>query len=177
MGYSFTDHLHNFAVWTAARATQRGFTTTLNIQAAINQTDLKNLINNDGFVTSQQFDDFHIKNAEKIIDCLKNKGVSASYGQAAKIIAIYIKTSKVIRDSGLSNLSKIAHPPIDHILLENLNKKFSSLRLSGIKWTQLNRDQYFELINKLRKLDYKNFWELEQYWTPVQKESKHLCDY
>lgn len=28
----------------------------------------------------------------------------------------------------------------------------------------------FDLINKLRTLEFGYFWELERYWTPIQKE-------
>ncbi|MBK6447178.1 MAG: hypothetical protein IPF81_18330 [Bacteroidetes bacterium] len=41
--YSFAEHVHRFAVWTAARAVQRNFTTTENIRKAIEQTELQNL--------------------------------------------------------------------------------------------------------------------------------------
>ena len=43
MSYTFIDHLHNYSVWTAARAVQRGYTTTKNISAAIDKTELSKL--------------------------------------------------------------------------------------------------------------------------------------
>jgi hypothetical protein len=168
MTYTFTDHLHNFAVWTAARAVQRNFTNTKNIKDSIDQTGLKGLIDYKENLTIEQFDEFHRVTSNKIIEFLFNLGISASYGQAAKIIAIYIKTSIVIRDSGLSNISKIAHPPIDNILLTRLNKKHPELELSGKKWTKLDKTEYFGLITKLRTLNLDYFWELEKFWIPIQ---------
>jgi len=169
MTYTFTDHLHNYALWTAARAVQRNFTTTKNICSAIGETDLRRLIDRNEIVTIEQFDNFHRQTADIIIKYLKSIRISSTYGQAAKIIAIYLKTAVVIRDSGLGTIAKIAHPPIDNILLTHLHHKYRNLGLKGVKWTQLTEKQYFDLINKLRTLDFDYFWELEQYWTPIQQ--------
>ncbi len=170
MKYTFTEQLHNYAVWTAARAVQRNFTNTKNIKAAIEQAGLKELIDRKEEMTIDQFDIFHKTSANIIIEYLRSIGIQASYGQSAKMIAIYIKTAIVIKDSGLSNISKIAHPPIDNILLTQLHKKHPELDVSGINWTQLDEKKYFYLIKKLRTLNMEYFWELEKYWTPVQKE-------
>ncbi len=164
--YNFYDHLHNYAVWTAARAVQRKFTKTKNIKSAIEATDLKELSQNPKSMTIEQFDNFHRITSHIIIEHLNKLGIKASYGQAAKIIAIYLKTSLVIQDSGQSQISKIAHPPIDNILLTNLNRNFPSLGLKGIRWTQLSEENYFSLIGKLRSLNLDSFWKLEKYWQP-----------
>jgi len=169
MNYTFTDHLHNYAVWTAARASQRGFTTTDKIKFAIEATGLKGLIKEKCPTSIKDFDNFLRKTGRTIIRELNKKGIDTTYGRAAKIIAVYIKTAIVIRDSGKSILAKIAHPPIDNILLSNLNKTNKSLGISGLKWTLLTEKEYFELIAKLRTLNLKYFWELEKHWTPVQK--------
>lgn len=174
MPYTFIDHLHNYAIWAAARAVQRNFTDTKNIKSAIEETELKGLIDLKGAFTVERFDNFHRITANKIIQHLKSIDKKlenkASYGRAAKIIAIYIKTIIVIRDSGLSNLAKIAHPPIDRILLTNVHKEYKGLGFNNINWTQLAEDEYFDLISKLRTLTFVYFWELERYWSPVLKE-------
>lgn len=164
--YNFYDHLHNYAVWTASRAVQRKFTTTKNIKSAIEATDLKEFSKNPKSMTAEQYDDFHKISSNLIIENLDKLGIKASYGQAAKIIAIYFKTSLVIRDSGQSQISKIIHPPIDNILLTNLNRIYPFLRLKGIRWTQLSEDKYFSLIDRLRTLNQDTFWKLEKYWQP-----------
>ncbi len=168
MEYSFSEHLHNYAVWTAARAVQRGYTTTKNIKAAIDKTELSFLANKGGIKTSEEFDNFHRKTANILIKQLADLVVPTTYGRAAKIIAVYLKTSVVIRDRGKSHLSKIIHPPIDNILLTNLSKTNRGLGLSNIKWTQLSEKEYFELIKKLRTIQLDSFWKLEKYWTPIQ---------
>jgi hypothetical protein len=166
MIYTIKDHIHNYAIWTAARAVQRGFAKTEIIKTAIEATRLKSLIDNNEFFTKEQFDEFHRKTAHQILDSLAkhNEKISkkATYGRAAKIIAIYIKTAVIIRDSQCI-LSRLAHPPIDSILLQNLDIK-------GITWTRLSEDEYFNLIYKLRALNFEYFWELEKYWSPVRGE-------
>lgn len=171
MEYTFSDHLHNYAVWTAARAVQREFTNTFNIKSAIEATGLRNLISwNNDEMTADLFDAFHRETANMMIDFFNDIEVRASYGQAAKIIAIYLKTSVIIRDSGLGNISKIAHPPVDNILLTQLHRQYPYLVDAGVKWTQLDESNYFRLIHNLRQLNFEYFWEIEKYWTPAQFE-------
>jgi hypothetical protein len=174
MGYTFTDHIHNFAVWTAARAVQRNFTNTGNIKSAIEKAELRLLIDSREIWTNEQFDIYHQGKANIIITSLKVGGkaleIKATYGRAAKIIAIYIKTVAVIRYSGVGNLAKIAHPPIDRILLTKAHKDHQNLGLDKINWTQLSEIEYFDLIGKLRTLRFENFWEIEKYWSPLQNE-------
>ena len=164
MNYTFTEHLHNYAVWTAARAVSRNFTDTKTIKIAIEKTGLKGLIDSKEVFTVDSFDCFHRESANSIINYLKSVDQKlidkATYGRAAKIIAIYIKTISVVRDSGISNLSKIAHPPIDRILLTNAGKVYKDLGLNKINWTQLTENKYFELIKKFRTTDTKHAYGL-----------------
>jgi hypothetical protein len=39
--YTFNDHRHNYAVWTAARAVSRNFTSTANVKLAIEACGLR----------------------------------------------------------------------------------------------------------------------------------------
>jgi ribosomal protein L33 len=170
MPYTFVDHLHNFAVWTAARASQRNYTTTKNIKEAIDQTQLKKLIISNRVWNSNNFDKFHRKCCHSIIRYLTNKNIKTTYGRAAKIVAIYIKTAIVIPNSGNRTLAKIAHPPIDNILLSNLHKENKNLKLAKEKWTLWKEDEYFVILKKLRTLQLSRFWEIEKYWSPIQKK-------
>lgn len=174
MTYTFNEHLHNYSVWAAARAVARNFTNTANVKSAIEKTELRKLIDSDERFSSDSFDQFHRETARKIITHLKyvDKGLEekATYGRAAKIIAIYIKTAIVVKDSGTSNLARIAHPPIDRILLTNANKDHKKLELIRYNWTLLSEDEYFELIKKLRTIEFESFWKLERYWSPIQAE-------
>lgn len=163
--YSFAEHVHRFAVWTAARAVQRNFTTTENIRKAIEQTGLQTLVLKKNISTPKQFDKFHEKTCDKLISVFKKQGSDASYGKAAKIVAIYIKTAIVIPEKGKSKLSKIAHPPIDRILLQNLDSKYPELKLKSRNWTTLNKVEYFKLIQKFREDFGVCFWKIEINWS------------
>lgn len=170
MESSFIEYLHNFAVWTAARAAQRGFTTTKNINEAINQTGLKKLVLNYQINTPTEFDVFHKKNCHHIIKHLKKSLVNnpkvikkITYGRAAKIVNIYLKTAIIIKDEGKSTLAKIIHPPIDSILL----KAIPNFQYSKRKWTQMTEEEYFEVIDEIRKVELDGIWKIEKYWSPI----------
>ena len=168
MKYTFNDHLHNYAVWTAARAVQRSFVKTAIIKEAIENSGLPAVISRNDITTSDEFDNFHDRCCREILNFfIKHSIKGASYGRAAKIVSIYIKTSIVIRDSGKSRLAIIAHPPIDNILLKNLDKKMKK-GFSKLRWTQLDRQAYLGLIEELRVITPGEFWKLEQYWIPDQ---------
>jgi hypothetical protein len=161
--YDFTEHLHRYAVWTAARAAQRGFTTTKNIKQAIDATSLKELIHKPEIAVGD-FDGYHRECAKALISAFKKMKVDATYGRAAKIIAIYIKTAVILPNKGKSELSKIAHPPIDRILLKNVLPKGDKIP----NWTELDQKEYFELLKKIRaKIKAEEMdanWKLEVYW-------------
>lgn len=165
MAYTFEKHLHNYACWTAARAVQRNFTNTSNIIRVIETSDLMHLvslkINN-----IEEFDSFHRVCCNQLIDSFKNECDKVStYGRAAKIVAIYLKTAVIVRYSGEGKLAEVAHPPIDRIILTNLRKNFKGVVPDKINWTELDEDQYFDLIAKLRTLPFEKFWQLEEYWS------------
>jgi len=119
-------------------------------------------------MTAEEFDKFHRETGLAMIGMFNDHNVQASYGQAAKITAIYLKISVIIRESGAGTLSRIIHPPIDNILLSRMNKVYPKLVESNIRWTQLDESEYFQLIAKLRQLNLEHFWEIEKFWTPVQ---------
>ena len=123
MDYSFTKHLLNYACWTAVRSVQRNFTNTQNIEKLIEATDLRR-IEDCNIKTENGFDSFHRKCCKQLIDNFKITipEQKVFYGRAAKIVAIYLKTYVIIRNSGEGILAGIIHPPIDRILLTNLHK-------------------------------------------------------
>lgn len=167
--YTFSEHLHRYSVWTAARAAQRNFTTTSNIKEALEQVKLKETLailakmNN---LNTEKYDAFHREVAKKLMAILSQKVDNATYGRVAKIIGIYVKTSYVIPNPSLT-LSHVAHPPIDRILLQKLSRlkdgTFRHLRKKN--WTELDEVDYFHLISELRPLVGTHpFWKLETYW-------------
>ena len=182
--YNIIEHRHNFACWTAARAAQRGYKTTKIITDAIEAAQLREKLSEliiQG-ATVEKYDVFHETMANELIRILKSKeedlqklenksnGKSGeitkektTYGRVAKIIAIYIKTVYVMADPE-SAISKVAHPPIDSILLKNL-KKEGRMNIKVKNWTQFNETQYTNLIKELRQvMDNIPFWKLETFW-------------
>jgi hypothetical protein len=172
--YGIEKHRHNFGVWTAARAVQRGFagakfsTIKKAIEAAGIQSylqDTKNLP-----TTKNAFEKVHRKWCDSI---RRSIGKDASYGRAAKIVAIYLKTTVVIPEQENRGFIRVIHPPIDSILLNGIaDEKFEQHKINvkefrRIRWTKLDKRKYFKLIQKLRQLnDDRPFWMLETFWRP-----------
>jgi hypothetical protein len=44
VSYELLEHRHRFAVWAAARAAQRGFTTVANLRDALQATDIRRVL-------------------------------------------------------------------------------------------------------------------------------------
>ena len=161
--YNFQQYCHDFSTWTASRAVNRGFTTTKNISIAIEYSELRNFVETYNGIGKAEFEDFHVKCAQKIISTLKKE--NCTYGLAAKIIAVYLKTSLVIYFNGI-NCENI-HPPLDRILLTNLKKCYGLKNYTYKPWTQLDKKSYWKLIYLLEKQEIKIDWKLEQYWNPI----------
>lgn len=109
---------------------------------------------------------------KKEVDPLAEKGIAnVTYGRAAKLVAVYLKSMIVLGPDGPSSLASIAHPPIDRILLRNLaSSDVTSPHKSNWRtttWTTLDEQSYYALISQLRGVLAKSepFWKLEKYWT------------
>ncbi|MEK7994019.1 MAG: hypothetical protein AAB403_09475 [Planctomycetota bacterium] len=177
--YSLFTHRHNFAVWAAARASQRGFTTVSNLKAALEASKLPLVIQNPSEwpACAEQFDSFHRLYCGRIVDYLTTGGVTnVPYGRAAKLMAVYLKSMIVVSEHARSTFAAIIHPPVDRSLLQNLarDRRFDQkLRhhWRNLNWTGLSGVDYFALINEFRRngLDKPEFWMLERYWDPTRE--------
>ena len=90
---------------------------------------------------------------------------------SAKLLAIYLKATVVLAGAHATPFGRLLHPPIDAILLRRLSADAAypsdqCATWRKIRWTQLNVDQYFQLIGELRAagLDQPAFWAIERYW-------------
>jgi hypothetical protein len=166
MNYDLKEHKHRYAIWTAARAVQRSFTTTSNISFVINNTSLRDFAQNVNKLDQTKFDQLHMEWCQAIIKGFDNLNIPASYGRAAKIVAIYLKTSLIISSDLESNYHKFIHPPIDRILLTNLPNEDPLKEIRTIRWTTLDQNDYWDMVKKLR--EYYNYfdWRLEILWKP-----------
>jgi hypothetical protein len=165
--YTFDQHRHNYAIWTAARAVQRNFTTTAKIKYAINESGLQIFAQTGGEVSVESFDSLHQLWADQIIKALQNEGVqTVTYGRAAKIISIYLKTSVILCNKAECKQSFTIHPPIDAILLKNLSTLPGLSDLGSLRWTQIKKEDYWSLAKRLKHYFGSFDWRLEFYWTP-----------
>ncbi len=165
MEYTLDEHVHRFSVWTAARASQRGFTSTLVISQVIESSKLRDFVESQPkAVSPSEFDEFHKGICRDMIQRFHDLGVTASYGRVAKIVAIYLKTSVVIRVNRTASILEVVHPPIDRIVLRALAKELKDLK--KLNWTQMSFDQYWQLVETIRS-QLGNFdWRLELRWRP-----------
>ena len=176
MSYDLAEHRHRFAVWAAARASQRGFTTVKNLRNAVQATDIREVLSapQTAQVSAAQFDALHRAWCSSICSSLRRRRIAGvTYGRAAKLVAVYLKATVIMGEGCNSSLGRNLHPPIDRILLQGLA---SSGRITSphkaawrsINWTQLNESAYYELIDQLRGAIPCDapFWTIEEYWQP-----------
>ena len=173
MSYDHFEHCHRFAVWASARAAQRGFTSVENLRDALESTDIRACLLEPGFIDTNEyaFEILHRKWCNEIVKFLLDKNITnATFGRAAKLVAIYLKSMVVIGAHSQSPLATFAHPPIDRLLLQNLALAKDSNHKSLWKktaWTKLDEKGYYNLLATLRTvlLESDPWWMIEKYWT------------
>jgi hypothetical protein len=69
--YTFKEHRHNYAVWTAARVVSRNFTTTKNVKEAIATSGLRAFTSNNIVPSKEEFDKINTRWAESLIESLQ----------------------------------------------------------------------------------------------------------
>lgn len=173
MAYDISEHRHRFSVWAAARATQRGFARVDVLRDALEQCGVREfLLSPDAFQTDEDhFRVLHNAWCRSIVQFLEGTHPNVSFGRAAKLIAVYLK-SMVVLARPETSLARVAHPPIDAILLNNIGHASNVLsphkRLwRRVKWTQLQEEAYYAVVKQLRETvgAEEPFWKLEQFWT------------
>ena len=172
--YTIEEHRHRYAAWAAAAASRRGFADNAAIVSVLDSSSLRRCLvesPKNWPKTATEYDKFHRREARGLIRKFKNAGyANVTYGRVAKMIAIYIKTIVVVGPHHRSPMARVAHPPIDRVLLLALSKfpLADSLRKLCRKtaWTKLDERRYFELISELRisGLAEPVFWQLERHW-------------
>lgn len=173
--YTIDDHRHNFAAWASARAVTRGFTTVAVLIGALESCGVAAFVRAQQFdgIQRADFDQMHARWCEAVLNKWAAREVPGrSYGRAAKLIAVYLKTMIVVGPHSATDLARVAHPPIDRILLQNAARTIGGEHSSAWRttnWTQLDREAYCRLIDQLRATmrEGEPFWRLEQYWHPT----------
>lgn len=178
MAYTIEEHRHRFGLWAAARSAQRGLNggTIEVLCSAIEKSGLLEIVQ--GHQTEWPsdaitFDAAHRRWCNAICEEFRQRiGALLLYGRAAKLVAIYLKSTVINAGFEESAFAKVIHPPIDRILLQNLAKdvRFAASHRKlwrSVSWTMLDEDRYFELIDSMRSagLDEDAFWKAERYWS------------
>jgi hypothetical protein len=101
----------------------------------------------------------------------------ATYGRAAKLVAVYLKAMVLMGDGANTPFGRVMHPPIDRTLLQHLaaSPHVTSPHKAAWRrtnWTELNERQYYKLIGELRDVVPHGapFWMLEKHWDPAREE-------
>lgn len=183
--YTIQKHIHNYGIWTAARAASISRLGNEQVRKILENINLKEKIEQ---LKQQSLTDKIYKNwikteGEALLEEVKNSNYGDfqkkkfCFGLAAKLISIYIKTVEVLPTKGKSKLSAIAYSPIDSFLLKNINYHLK-LKLKT-SWSTFNWQQYISTIEELKKIKKQQpWWKLEVYWShPNRKgltEAFHL---
>lgn len=180
MTYDFKEHKHRFAIWTAARAVQRGFATTSLIREAINASGLRKFAESENSITQEEFDSLHKDWCEDLMKTFNTKiitrlgrGAKCSYGRAAKIVAIYLKTSVILPSGGDAERSLLIHPPLDSIIFTSIAKDAEYADLRFKNWTTLDESQYWDIVKLLRNHKLGFNWKIEELWDPVMIKKQY----
>lgn len=177
--YTLEEHRHRFAVWAAARAAQRGFRKVGVLREALEATGLRTFLANpkNYGASAAQFDAAHREWCRTICQHLgRHSAAGVTFGRAAKLVAVYIKTVVIMGEHWDSALGRNAHPPIDRRLLQVLSKETDDAVLrrqwAGTSWTRLGEDEYYRLVDRLRHSFCRDtpFWMLERHWQPADVE-------
>jgi hypothetical protein len=159
MSYDLSEHRHRFAIWAAARASQRGFTTVENLRNALESSDIREVLETPEALqlSSGTFDAFHRSWCSAICLTLSTRHVDGvTYGRAAKLVAVYLKATVVMGGNWDTPFGRTMHPPIDRILLQRLASCETidsphKRSWSAISWTKLDEEAYYSLIGELRE--------------------------
>lgn len=178
MPYNLFEHRHRFAVWAAARATQRGFTSVEKLRDALQSTDIKAFVQDQANdeISDEDFLNRHRIWCDAILEHLRCAGVlDPRFGRAAKLVAVYLKAMIVVGPHTDPPLARVAHPPVDRILLKGLAScqdvpPAAQDKFRTTNWTSLKEDEYYALIRQIKDAvpDIVPFWRLERYWTITQ---------
>lgn len=175
MPYDMTEHRHRFASWAAARAVQRGWrsATAEKLRDALEHSGIREFVGDVELrnIDECSFRESHRRLCRALIESLSQQGVDATFGRAAKLVAVYLKVMVVLSPAGDCDLALVVHPPIDRTILQNVAAApdvHSPYKLfwKTVNWTQLTEEDYYSLIGQLRVLIPSShpFWTLERYW-------------
>lgn len=171
--YTIDEHIHRFAVWTAARAASVSRFSNTEIEQFISESKLREevkIIRSNSSYSKEEYKTWFVAQVTNVLNFMnaytqpKGKKRKISFGIAAKVVSIYIKTVEVIPTKGESILSKFAFPPIDSILLKTI-KELKDVDVKRTTWSEMDENTFMETLDILIGVMGNNsYWSLEYYW-------------
>ena len=167
---------HNYGRWTTRSAMNSNgpVKSTSEVNRAIDTiVDFPYVLDTSlGTIGKANFEDWHHRQVCKLLEYFKHKQLT--YGWAAKMIAIYLKTTCYLAHFGRPGLDQVIHPPIDNILVKALRGRYKNTAIAdGLKDFRSitaigTRQQYQDIIKacEATSKDLKcTLFEVEQLFT------------
>jgi hypothetical protein len=160
-------HRARFAAWTCARAISRGAegVTVERVFRTMQVAKVDGTLANKVFTSRKEFDALHPVVVKRIAKAALKHGMKLSFGQAAKLLGIHIKTLYIM-EGKRKDLLAYAHPPIDRNLLKKALPRGCRSNQSLLAWTQFGINEYrmsFELLENGITIEMPR-WKIEAYW-------------
>ena len=136
-----------FARWTAYSALRSGspVKSREDVLAALDAVSFKRLFDKGyGPIDKAEFSAWHTETVSAMLDFDSRLTV----GWAAKMIAVYLKTTCYLAGFGRDGLSLVIHPPIDNILIKNLRRQF---------WASPNIMRGLDRFTTIRDMDFEDY--------------------
>ena len=168
-----------FGKW-ATQSAMRGWGQE-NVNSALEVVDFERLFDARlGQIGESEFTEWHSQEVRKLTGLefrtTKNGKIQKlNVGWAAKMLAIYLKTTCYLADFGRDGLLAVIHPPIDNNLIRNLTKAFG--RLDSVppahrfQIKDIDSTMYANIISECRRIAAAQnppctLFEVESFWTP-----------
>jgi len=163
------EHRLRYAAWTCASAIARGTdgAKTRNVFYTLRQAGIETELEKKRFTSHAEYDAWHPGMVKRVIKAATKNGIALTYGQGAKLLAIYIKTLHIV--PGIrKDLLTHAHPPIDRILLKNRLPKGQRSNPMALAWTKFDQPRYQKTFAQLEQSSEngKPRWMIEASWHP-----------
>lgn len=158
------DIVKTFAEWAAVSATRSNcpIKKTEKVYELINVPSYEEILNKR--ITRKKFDNWHKESTEKIVRKARQKfNIRLSFGWAAKLINVYLKTRVYIGGEGRPGLVECIHPPIDNGLLEGIREKYGE---NDVIMGEKNR------VKAIKDINEKDYKEIIKYCRDIAEEEK-----
>ena len=166
---------HKFAQWTTRAAVQSQGTTNRfpskqkEVNSYLDAVAFDHLFDKSlGSIDNDQFDEWHAEQVNKLQDCHSNINV----GWAAKMIAVYLKTTCYLAGFGRDGLDAVIHPPFDNILMTKMGKYIHQFNIRNKQLRNYDAELYDftllvseEMLNdlsniRIKDIDDDSYWEM-----------------